>query len=133
MLGRHLIKCWSSTQGGVALSSVEAEYYAMVEAATRAMGVKSLAEELGVTCEIVLYTDSSGAKSFASRRGTGKVRHIEVKWLWLQKAVKQGKVTLAKIWGKENPADLFTKYLAADEIKGHLGRLSVSVSWSNRT
>ena len=77
------------------MSSVEAEYYAMVEAATRAMGVKSLTEELGVRAEITLFTDSSGAKSFSSRRGAGKVRHIEVKWLWLQEAVRAGRVTLA--------------------------------------
>lgn len=61
--------------GGIALSSAEAEYYAMVEAATRAMGLRTLAKELGVNCEIVLHTDSSGAKSMASRRGVMKVRH----------------------------------------------------------
>ena len=39
MLGKHCIKTWSSTQGAVALSSAEAEFYAMIEAIVRAKGV----------------------------------------------------------------------------------------------
>ena len=81
MLGGHLLKAWSSTQGGVALSSAEAEYYAMVDAATRSYGIKNLAAEMGLNLKVVLHTDSSGAKSMASRRGAEKVRHIETKWL----------------------------------------------------
>ncbi len=45
--------------------------------------------EMGLTiASIGLHTDSSSAKSFASRRGTGKIRHISVKELWLQEVVK---------------------------------------------
>ena len=36
MFGEHCIKTWSATQGAVALSSAEAEFYAMIEAVTRA-------------------------------------------------------------------------------------------------
>ena len=36
MLGSHCIKTWSSTQGAVALSSAEAEFYAMVDGVQRA-------------------------------------------------------------------------------------------------
>ena len=31
MMGGHCLKTWSSTQGAVALSSAEAEFYAMVD------------------------------------------------------------------------------------------------------
>jgi hypothetical protein len=47
MLGKHCIKTWSATQGAFALSSAEAELYAMIEAVTRAKGLRSLALELG--------------------------------------------------------------------------------------
>jgi hypothetical protein len=127
MFGKHLYKAWASTQGGLALSSAEAEYYAMVEAATRTLGIQSLMKELGVEADIFLYTDSSGAKSMASRRGLGKVRHIEVKWLWLQDAVAEGKVKLMKVAGEENVADLMTKYLPASRIFNLLSKMSVSV------
>ena len=56
-MGVILLSVGIPPRGGLALSSVEAEYYAMVEAATRAMGVKNLAEELGVQAEITLFTD----------------------------------------------------------------------------
>jgi hypothetical protein len=49
MLGGHCIKTWSATQGAFALSSAEAELYAMVEAVTRAKGLMSLAQELHTT------------------------------------------------------------------------------------
>lgn len=88
----------------------------MVDAATRAMGLRTLAEELGVECKIVLHMDSSGAKSMASRRGVGKVRHIETKWLWLQAAVAEGRITLKKVHGEDNIADLMAKYFGKDKI-----------------
>ena len=125
MLGGHLLKAWSSTQGGVALSSAEAEYYAMVDAATRSFGIKNLAAEMGLNLKVVLHTDSSGAKSMASRRGAGRVRHIETKWLWLQAAVAEGLIKLEKVAGEDNPADLLTKYLSRDVILRHLTRMSI--------
>ncbi len=85
MLGSHCIKTWSSSQGPIALSSAEAEFYAMVEAVTRSKGLLGLAGELGYEdlSQIVhLGTDSSAAKSFVSRRGLGKMRHIDIRDLW---------------------------------------------------
>jgi hypothetical protein len=42
------LKTWSSTQAAVALSNAKAEYYAMVEAATRSFGLQSMLSELGI-------------------------------------------------------------------------------------
>ena len=95
MLGDHCIKTWSSTQGAVALSVCEAEYYALVEGASRVKGIAAMAKELGIEAEVEVMdalTDSSSAKSFASRRGAGRIRHIEVRWLWLQDEVAKGRV-----------------------------------------
>jgi hypothetical protein len=39
------------------------------------------------------------------------VRHLEVKDLWLQALVRDGRVSLAKMRGDRNPADVLTKYL----------------------
>ena len=44
-------------------------------------------------------TDSSAAKSFVARRGLGKMRHIEVRNLWLQQEVAEGKVKVVKVRG----------------------------------
>ena len=133
MLGLHCIKTWSSSQGAVALSSAEAEFYGMVEAVTRAKGLGSLAQDLGfsnISSVVQLGTDRSAAKSFVCRRGLGKMRHLDIRDLWLQKEVADGKLEVSKVPGTENPADLMTKYLSGDCIKGHLRRLYLVPSGS---
>lgn len=128
MLGKHTLRTWSTTQPTIALSAAEAEYYAMVEGATRGLGLKTMIDEMGVKLDvIVISTDSSSAKSFASQRGLKRMRHIECKELWLQEAVCRGKVKLMKVDGQRNPADMFTKYLAHAEILKHSQRLGIRV------
>ena len=89
MLGTHCIKTWSSTQGAVALSSAEAEFYAMIEAVIRGKGILNIMQEIGfvVTERIQLLTDSSAAKSFVSRTGLGRIKHLQIRDLWLQREV----------------------------------------------
>ena len=128
MIGNHCIKTWSSSQGAVALSSAEAEFYAMIEGATRAKGLTSLAKELGFAnlIEVIkMNTDSSAAKSFVNRRGLGKMKHIQIKDLWLQKEVREGNVEVSKIPGIRNPSDLMTKILRLDEIKERLSEMGI--------
>ena len=84
-LGSHCTRCWSSTQGAIALSSAEAEFYAMVDAVLKAKWLATVGREMGMmtkTAQITLGTDSSAAKSFVGRRGLGKMRHIEIRDLW---------------------------------------------------
>ena len=110
------------------MSSAEAEFYAMIEAVVRSKGLKSLARELGfrnVSNVVVLGTDSSAAKSFVCRRGLGKMRHIEIRDLWLQKEVREGRLKVVKVVGSENPADLMTKILNIGEIEERLKRMNL--------
>ena len=128
MLGKHCLRTWSTTQPVHALSVAEAEYYAIIEGATRCLGLQTMLKEMGVEVGVlVVNTDSASAKSYASKRGLGKMRHIEVKDLWLQEAVCRGRVKLFKIDGEKNPADLFTKYLSDVDIERHLKALNVHI------
>ena len=93
MMGEHCIKSCSTAQGAVALSSAEAEFDALMEAVLRAKGLLTLATELCLSdlrSEVKVATDSSAAKSFVSKRGLGKMRHIEVRGLWSQEEVLKG-------------------------------------------
>ena len=104
MLGGHCIKTWSSTQGAVALSSAEAEFYAMVDGVLKAKWIATVAMEMGMEYlkpKMVLGS-SSAAKNSVSRRGLGRMRHIEVRDLWLQKEVLKGAVEVRKIPGETN-------------------------------
>jgi hypothetical protein len=77
MHGKHCIKTWASTQATRATSSAEAEFYAIVEGASRGLGMKSLVMDMGSKVQITMYSDASAGRSLAFRNGLGKVRHIE--------------------------------------------------------
>ena len=130
MLGEHCIKTWSCSQGPYALSSAEAELYAMVEGVCRAKGMMSSAWELGfrgLSNVVRLGTDSSAAKSFVNRRGLGKMRHLQIRDLWLQKEVAEGNLVVEKIPGLANPADLMTKVLSLKEVVARLEMMRMYV------
>jgi len=131
MFGLHCLKTWSCTQGAVALSSAEAEFYAMIEATTRAKGIVNVMSEIGfnISEPIHLFTDSSAAKSFVSRQGLGKMKHLEIRDLWLQREVGMNRVIVHKVDGTLNPADLMTKYLKRWEIEVRLNLMGMSVIW----
>ena len=104
----------------IALSSGEAEYYGIVKGASIAMGLRGVLQDLRVDLSIVVQTDASAAKGIASRRGLGKVRHIEVNQLWVQEKVANGEIVIRKIGTRENLADALTKHVDHDLIMKHM-------------
>ena len=112
----------------VALSSGEAEYYAMVRAGSNVMGMKSLLEDLGVRgIRMGIEVDASAARGIAMRKGLGKVRHIDVNLLWLQDKVREGVLSVRKINGRDNCADMLTKYVSGADIKRLCGMMGVDI------
>ena len=125
--GNHCVKTYSSTQASIALSSAEAEYYALVKAGSVALGLKAMYGDLGVPVQTIdLHTDASGAKGIALRRGLGKLRHVDVHLLWLQEKTKSGEIILRKVAGTLNPADVLTKHVPQDVLQRHLHALCLS-------
>lgn len=120
MLGRHLIKSWSSTWGPVSMGSGEAELYGVVKAAGVTLGYQALLEDLGVKIPVRLWTDSTATMGICGRQGFGKLRHMDTGSLWIQQRVRDGPVELRKVRGQANPADLFTKHLQSADRVGDL-------------
>eukprot|EP00971_Amphidinium_carterae_P285247 5662657-Amphidinium_carterae.1 len=83
--------------------------------------------DLGFTVSGRLNTDSAAAKGVASRRGCGKIRHLEIPTCWLQSAVPRKLFEMMKVHGPDNPADLMTKFLNADMMYRHLKNLGLRV------
>ena len=104
------MKHWSSTQTSTALSSAEAEFGGVVRGSGQGLGYQSLLRDLGVDVPLRVWTDSSAAIGICQRQGLGKVRHLDTQTLWVQQAVRTGKVDLRKVDGEKNPADLLTKH-----------------------
>ncbi len=115
MIGRHLVKSWSSTQGPISLSSGEAEFYGVVKASGVALGYQALLRDLGVALPVRVWTDSSASMGICSRQGLGKLRHVDTRSLWVQQRVRDGSLEVRKVRGEVNPADLFTKHLSSEE------------------
>ena len=119
-MGPYVIKALSSTQMMIALSSAEAELYALLKCVCQTLGILNLASNLGLTLTAIVHTDASVALAIAQWQGLSKLRHIDAHWLWIQERVRQKELSTVRILGKDNPADLMTKHLTGEEIHKHL-------------
>ena len=126
--GKHCLKSWSSTQATVALSSADAELYALIKGAAQALGIMTMLLDLGSEANATIHADASAAIGIVRRTGLGKLRHLNVRYLWLQDHLKGDNLKLTKVAGAENPSDLVTKHLSAAVAKGHLERLCMRTS-----
>ena len=68
-------------------SSAEAEFYGLVSAASSALGEQSMLKAWGISCPISILMDASNGIAIGSRRGLGKVRHIDA-FVWVQDLVQ---------------------------------------------
>jgi len=123
--GTHLLAHWARTQIGVALSSGEAELNAALKAGCEAIGVQVMSEELGISISINMFGDSSAAKGTLSRQGSGKIKHLETKQLWLQEKILSGVISYTKIPRSVNFSDAMTHYWTAPEGEQHFKRMNI--------
>ena len=104
-----MIKHWRKTQTTIALSSGEAELIGIGAGCAQGLGIQSLASDMG--WKLNAHSDATGVLDIAKRRGLGKIRHLHCTDLWVQERVHKGDLSLHKVLGAENPADIFTKYV----------------------
>ena len=90
----------------------------------RGIGVRSMFQDFQINDANQRYVeikeDSSAAKGIASRRGLGKLKHIDIKELWIQEKVNLGEVKITKVPGTVKLADALTKYCDVHVTKYHL-------------
>ena len=83
-----------STQHVIALSSGEAELYATGRAAAGGLQSVQLLVDAGMEPKLEVLTDSSANLGTHNRIGSGRVRHMDVKWLSTQEAMQSGRFSL---------------------------------------
>ena len=127
-LGEHVIKTYCKQQKVIALSSAEAELYAMVAASAETLALQAYAHDLGLEFGCELYCDSAAALGIAQRAGIGKVRHLRTQGLWVQEVRVSGRIAYKKVLGEKNAADLLTKHMSADLSARHLECLNMDIS-----
>ena len=84
MRGSHCIRHWSTTQATLALSSGEAELTGIAKGIAQAIGLRSIASDLGIQFSLKVRTDATAAMGMSRRLGVGKVRHLDTSLLWIQ-------------------------------------------------
>eukprot|EP00971_Amphidinium_carterae_P137637 2727858-Amphidinium_carterae.1 len=127
MIRGHVIYEASSTQGVVALSSGEAEFYALVRGVVIGLHLKHMLQELLIKdLSIVLWSDSVAGRGMISRLGVGKkAKHIDVQYLFAQQYVREKVVEVKGCRGVDNVSDLCTKHVTRPVLQKLLGLLPV--------
>ena len=96
----------------------------------KVIGIRTMCEEWGMSRPDQtsdLFADASAALSIAKRQGGGKMRHINVKSLWLQAKAVQQVLKYCKVKGEENPADGLTKHVRRELLDGYLRRENLRI------
>ena len=85
-----------------------------------ALGLRSYMRDLGLEFQLELESDSTSAKAFASRKGLGKQRHVQTRFLWLQDKVAAGDLTVKKVDTGKNVSDILTKVTSGTVLAKHM-------------
>ena len=121
----------SKTQATSALSSAEAELYAMGMAINDALHLKSLLQEMKLSqlakpVELTVLTDSSSGKALASKLGLArKSKHVQLRYMFIHDLLANGQLQLSKIPEGKNQATALTKHLPASTLHKLLPKLGV--------
>ena len=117
----------SCLQPITALSTTEAEYIGITEAAKEALWLKGLTEEMGcIQGAIRVHYDSPSALLLAQNSVYhARTKHIDIRYHRIRELVEDGEVELVKVYTKENPADALTKVLPRDSFRKCVGLMQM--------
>ncbi len=110
-LGTGPVYWRSHLQPTVADSPNAAEYIALYEAAKSVVGTHNLLTGMGVDIPApLLLEDNDGARRLAAAgMGQKKARHLQIKHHYVQELCREGRVSVNRLDGANQPADLLTK------------------------
>ena len=121
--GGHWLGHWSRTQPTIALSSGEAELNASNLGGSEGIGLVNIIRDLGEDIKLIVLEDSSASIGIGSREGTGRIKHLETRQLWIQEKTTSGKLELRKIPRARNFADSMTHNYTATEAQTFFPKL----------
>ena len=133
---------WNSKkQSTVALSSTEAEYMALTQAAKEAIWLQRLLFDLGARKHAGevgnIYINNQGELALAKNpEFHARTKHIDIQYHFIREHVDSGKITLGYCSTNEMTADIFTKALPQPAFTKHnlgLGLTDQSVLLLNNT
>ena len=108
-------------------SSAEADLYAAALGASESKGMVSLWKDLGYEMKPALAIDAKATEHFFHRQGLGRLKHIDVAYMWMQDEVRSKRLRVRSAKSEEHVADLGIKPLSKAAIAKHgltLGHMS---------
>ena len=78
--------------------------------------MQQIMSEMNMDTIITMLSDSQSAVRTTAKRGPGRMRHLDIKELWLQGEVREGRIRIMYVPGDSNPADILTKQLAHKKL-----------------
>ena len=119
MLGKHALKAYTRKQKIIVRSSGGAQLYAAALGVCELKGIVSLLRDLGYEKNPVLAIDAKATEHILDRQGIGKLKHIDVAYLWIQDGVGSHRLRVRRVRSEDNVADLGTKPLSKAVIAKH--------------
>ena len=118
--------CWRSKgQRSVALSSTEAEYVAISEAAKEIKFIYYLLTDIHVKVKlpIVVKTDNVGAIFMSENASTGvRTRHVDTRYHFVREFIEDGFIKIEFVRSVENDSDVFTKNVSQEIYQKHMNK-----------
>ena len=125
--GGHLIESSTSTQQVVSISTAEREFYAIVRGAASGIQLREAFTQLGFPVQLRVLSDSSAARAMTARTGSGRVKHVEARYLWLQERVRKKQFSVGCIDTSHNTADLGTKFRSGERLQEFVRMMPIVV------
>ena len=119
----------SKKQTTIALSSTEAEYVALSEAAREACWLRNLYEELGYSQKfpITIKGDNDGSIAMAKNpQFHSRSKHVAIRWHWVQELVEKGNVRIETCRDPQQTADVLTKALLRPKHRQHTTEMGLA-------
>ncbi|GJU01945.1 secreted RxLR effector protein 161-like protein [Tanacetum coccineum] len=123
-IGNSVVSWKATLQPSVALSTTEAEYMALTEAAKEGIWLKGLIEDLGFPQDqATVFCDSMSAICLAKDQVYhDRTKHIDVRYHFIR---SERRIKVKKIGTEDNPADVFTKPVPLSKFRHCLDLLNI--------
>ena len=83
-----------------------------------------MAAEMGTMFPLRMFTDSSAARGIIQREGAGRVKHLDIKTLWMQERETAGDLSIHKVPRAQIFSDLLTHHYTDPEADNHFYGMS---------
>ena len=87
--------------------------------ASESKGIVSLSRDLRYELKPVLATDANATEHILHRQGIGKLKHIDVAYLWMQDEITSKRLRVRRVKSKENVVALGTRPPSRAVISKH--------------